>query len=140
MVYVMNLKSEPFEKMAAGKKTIELRLFDGKRRQLDINDKIIFTNLDEPDKKIAVRIKSLHRYATFEELIKEVSVEKCGNDSSETPETVAAKMKQYYDDDKISLYGVLGIGIELDDLDFVIRELNEQKEATFERLFPDGMK
>ena len=32
MVHRMNLQPEPFEKIAAGRKTIELRLLDEKRR------------------------------------------------------------------------------------------------------------
>ena len=49
-------------------------------------------------------------------------------------------MSQYYPKDKIQKYGVLGIGIELINLDKVLKELDEQKEAEYERLFPDGMK
>lgn len=49
-------------------------------------------------------------------------------------------MKKYYSDDQIKRYGVLGIEIELDDLDFVQKRLEEHKEAVFEHWFPDGMK
>ena len=45
MVHVMKLKNDPFQKIKTGKKTVELRLYDNKRRQLDIGDDIIFTNL-----------------------------------------------------------------------------------------------
>ena len=46
MIFEMRLKSEPFQKIASGEKTVELRLFDDKRRGLNIGDDIIFTNLD----------------------------------------------------------------------------------------------
>ena len=78
--------------------------------------------------------------ATFEELFMDVPLEKCGNASTDTPKEAAARMSQYYPEDKIQKYGVLGIGIELIDLDKVFKELDEQKEAEYERLFPDGMK
>ena len=49
-------------------------------------------------------------------------------------------MKKYYSDDQIRMYGVLGIEIELADLDFVLKRLEEQRKNEFERLFPDGVK
>ena len=79
MVHVMKLKNEPFQKIKSGQKTVELRLFDNKRRQLDIGDDIIFTNLSNADERLAVRVKALYRYASFEELFNEISPEKCGN-------------------------------------------------------------
>ncbi len=36
MIYEMNLNASPFEKIAFGSKTIELRIFDEKRRRIDI--------------------------------------------------------------------------------------------------------
>lgn len=140
MIYEMKLKAEPFEKIEIGRKTVELRLFDEKRRRLDIGDKIIFEKLEDSSQRIAVVVRSLHRYATFEELFMDVPLEKCGNASTDTPKEAAARMSQYYPEDKIQKYGVLGIGIELINLDKVLKELDEQKEAEYERLFPDGMK
>ena len=43
MVHEMKLDREPFEKMKSGSKTVELRIFDDKRRCLEIDDIIIFT-------------------------------------------------------------------------------------------------
>ena len=71
---------------------------------------------------------------------KDIPLEKCGNDVTETPEGAAVGMKKYYSDDQIKRYGVLGIEIELDDIDFVQKRLEEHKEAVFEHWFPDGMK
>ena len=140
MIYEMKLKAEPFEKIQTGRKTVELRLFDEKRRRLDIGDKIIFEKIEDSGQRIAVVVRSLHRYATFEELFMDIPLEKCGNASTDTFKEAAARMSQYYPEDKIKKYGVLGIGIELINLDKVLKELDEQKEAEYERLFPDGMK
>ncbi len=139
-IHIMNIKPSPFEKMASGRKTVELRLFDDKRRNIDISDRIIFTNLEDPYKKTAVKVKSLHRYATFEDLFKDIPLEKCGHDITETSEGVVAEMKRYYSNNQIKRYGVLGFEIELDDLDIVQKRLEEHKEAVFEHWFPDGMK
>lgn len=140
MVHVMKLKNEPFQKIKSGQKTVELRLFDNKRRQLDIGDDIIFTNLSNADERLAVRIKALYRYASFEELFNEISPEKCGNRKGETAEEAAVGMLKYYSDNQIRSYGVLGIKIELVPLEESMKRLEAIQEATYDRLFPDGMK
>ena len=71
-IHIMKLNPSPFEKIASGRKTVELRLYDDKRRRIDIGDRIIFSNLEDPEQKIAVKVKSLHRYATFEDLFKDI--------------------------------------------------------------------
>ena len=45
MAYEMKLNDEPFQKIRDGKKTIELRLFDEKRRKLELGDHIIFSKV-----------------------------------------------------------------------------------------------
>ncbi len=35
MIFEMNLNASPYEKIASGEKTVELRLFDAKRRRLN---------------------------------------------------------------------------------------------------------
>lgn len=140
MVYEMKLAAGPFDKIVSRMKTVELRLFDKKRRQLDIGDKIIFKSIENPAQCIAVTVKSLHRYATFEDLFMDISPIKCGSDSYVTPEEAAFEMGRYYTRDQIRRYGVLGIGITITDTSAALEELTEEKEAEFDRLFPDGMK
>ena len=40
----MNLNPDPYEMIKNGKKTIELRLYDEKRRKIRPSDEIVFTN------------------------------------------------------------------------------------------------
>ncbi len=140
MIHVMKLNAEPFEKIKSGNKTVELRLYDEKRRKLDIGDKIILTNNDDPGQEISVIVRSLHRYATFKDLFEDISQERCGFDSTYSPETAAEGMSEYYSDDQIQRYGVIGIEIELTDLRMVLEELDEHKQNVFDWFFPDGMK
>ena len=44
MTHYMNLNPQPFEMIAQGKKTIELRLLDEKRKKIAAGDVLIFTN------------------------------------------------------------------------------------------------
>lgn len=140
MIFEMNLNASPFEKIASGKKTVELRLFDAKCRRIDIGDRIVFTNVDDPMKKIAVTVRSLHRYASFEDLFADILLEKCDNSSTDTPDMATSGMGKYYTDDQIRKYGVLGIEIVITDTLKVLKQLEEQKEDEFDRLFLDGMK
>ena len=36
MIYEMNFNASPFEKIASGSKTFELRIFDAKRRRINV--------------------------------------------------------------------------------------------------------
>ena len=68
MAFEMKLNDEPFQKIVDGEKTIELRLYDGKRRRRDLGDFIIFSRFSNPDEKIAVKVKALYRSNSFREL------------------------------------------------------------------------
>ena len=139
MVYRMGLDADSFEKMEAGKKTIELRLFDGKRRRIDIGDVIIFSNNDS-SLEIAASVYALHRYASFGELFKFIPLEKCGFDVEDTIEFALDAMSKYYSKALENLYGVLGIELELVDINNALQQLEEQLANEYDRLFPDGMK
>lgn len=42
MEHIMNLNKQPFDMIKKGRKNIELRLFDEKRRKIQIGDYIVF--------------------------------------------------------------------------------------------------
>ena len=47
--HIMNLNPSPFKMIREGNKTIELRLYDEKRKKLSIGDTITFINTDNPN-------------------------------------------------------------------------------------------
>lgn len=55
----MNLAPSPFEMIKSGEKTIELRLYDEKRRAVGVGDTIEFTSA-ESGEKISARVKAIH--------------------------------------------------------------------------------
>lgn len=103
----MTLKQPYFDLICAGEKTIELRMYDSKRQEIQIGDKIEFTN---QDKKCLVNVKGFVRAQTFAELFKFVDVEKTG---LETVEKAVNIMQEFYDIDYQKKIGVVGICIEL---------------------------
>lgn len=78
MLHTMKLKQEPFEKIKSGSKTIEFRLFDEKRKKVQVGDFIEFLLVDNPKEKIQTRVTVLHRFDSFRELYANISKEKLG--------------------------------------------------------------
>ena len=140
MVYEMKLNPEPFEKIRDGRKNVELRLYDEKRRKLEIGDDIIFTKLPDEEEKIAVRVKALLRFESFEDLFEMIPPERCGNEVGTSASEAVLGMRKYYSKEQERSRGVLGIGIYVIDLGETLARLEERREAQYERFFPDGMK
>lgn len=99
----MTLDEHPFALIQEGTKTIEIRLFDEKRKKLAIGDEIEFSCGQE---KIHTKIVSLSRYTSFKELFNTHSPTALGTNDWKT-------MRQYYTKEDEERYGVLGIGIKL---------------------------
>ena len=65
MEHKMKLYEEPFRAIESGKKTVEVRLYDQKRRKLEQGDTIEFTKLPGEDEKLTVKVTELCTYPTF---------------------------------------------------------------------------
>lgn len=78
MTHSMKLKDNPFNKIASGEKTIELRLYDEKRKRIKVGDRIEFTKISHPDKKLITEVIALHLFSSFKELYSALPLEKCG--------------------------------------------------------------
>ena len=129
MVYEMKLNEAPFEKIRSGSKTVELRLFDEKRRRLEIGDDIIFTRLPDERERIVVKVKALRRFASFEELFDVISPEMCGNDAGTLKEEAALGMRKYYSEEQEKKYGVVGIGVSVIDLEDALARQEQKKDS-----------
>ncbi len=109
MVHEMKLREAPFEKIRSGRKTVELRLFDEKRRKLEIGDTIIFAKLPDKEERIEGKVKALLRFAAFKDLFEVISPEKCGYDAGTSINEAALGMRKYYSPEEEKEYGVVGI-------------------------------
>ena len=106
----MKLHPAPFEMIKCGKKTIELRLYDEKRRKINIGDKIVFNNT-EGGETLAVEVVKLHIFDSFEELYSSLPLLKCGYTEADVGEAHFSDMEEYYSAEEQKRYGVLGIEI-----------------------------
>ena len=140
MVYDMQLNDDPFKKIQQGSKDIELRLYDEKRRRLDINDIIIFTNITDANQQLAVVISALYRYPSFEALFFDFSPERCGFAPGTNIMIASQQMQQYYSMEKTDALGVLGIRFKVADLKQALYQKERQNERRINLLFPDGLK
>ena len=127
MIHKMKLNESPFERIKNGTKTIEFRLYDEKRQQIKIGDKIEFSKVPDMQEKLLVDVIDLYRENTFEKLFRKLCF-----DENEIKRK-SKSMEQYYSHDKEKEYGVLGIKVKIntDNLKEDIEKIklyNEQEE------------
>ena len=139
IVHEMRLNDAPFNKIDLEEKDIELRLYDEKHRRLNVNDIIIFSH-SYAARQIAVRIISLHRYASFEQLFHDFTPDRCGFENETSAQDAAQQMGDYYSPEVIDTLGVIGIGVEKIDLLLARGQQLNGRERLLEKLFPDGLK
>ena len=101
MIKEMNLLDEYFKEVKNRKKTVEVRLYDVKRKNLKVNDIIRFNNR-LTNEKIDCKVIKLIKYDNLEELLK-------NSDVSNSKEEIL----NIYSLDEINKYGLLAIYIEV---------------------------
>ena len=101
MIKEMNLLDEYFKAVKSRKKTVEVRLYDVKRKNLKVNDIIRFNNR-LTNEKIDCKVLKLIKYDNLEELLK-------NGDVSNSKEEIL----NIYSLDEINKYGLLAIYIEV---------------------------
>ena len=113
MTHIMRLNPAPFEMIACGDKTIELRLNDEKRRKIKIGDEITFVNTENSLKTIKVEVIGIYRFKSFKELYANLPLLECGYTKEDVMTAEPEDMLAYYSEEQQKKYGVLGIEIEL---------------------------
>ena len=113
MEHTMRLRPEPFEKIKSGRKTIELRLYDEKRKQIQVGDPVCFVNTDNEKETVASRVEDLFVFESFAELYSKLPLTECGYGTEELCDASPADMERYYSKEEQSQYGVVGIKIKL---------------------------
>lgn len=106
----LQLATVPFDAITTGIKTIESRLFDEKRQQIQLGDTITFTNRETPDQTQSTKVIGLLRYNTFHDLFSHNSPAKFGGESVEWLEN---QINEFYPIEAQKIDGVIGIEFEL---------------------------
>ena len=109
----MKLKPSPMEKIRDGNKTIELRLFDSKRRKIAVGDVVMFVNAQDITDTLSVTVKDLFVFDSFDELYKKLPLLECGYTKDNVDTASPADMELYYSVEEQKKYGVVGIKISI---------------------------
>lgn len=113
MEHKMSLFAEPFERIKAGRKVIEVRLFDERRQKVGIGDTITFEKLPNRDESVTVEVVGLSRFGSFRDLFLSFDKSKFGHPKDYTIEDRIAGMREVYSEEREKELGVLGIHIKL---------------------------
>ncbi len=113
MTHFMELQPTPFYAIQSGEKDIELRLFDEKRKLIQVGDFIEFTNTENSNCKMTVMVTGLYKFSSFDELYASLPLLRCGYTKENVEQASPADMEMYYSKQKQKEYGVVGIEIKL---------------------------
>lgn len=111
MVHEMKLNNKAFNNIKNGIKKFELRIYDNKRKNINLGDTIVFHNLNNLNDTISVKVIALLRYPTFADLFTDIDYKLCG-----TANSLDEKLKRvhtFYTIEQEQKYGILAIKIQL---------------------------
>ena len=112
--HVMNLTPLPMQQIRDGRKTIELRLYDEKRKLISVGDTIKFINTEDSNDTLSVTVTNLFVFTSFGELYMHLPLLKCGYYNDENINDASPDdMDRYYSKEKQNKYGVIGIEVSL---------------------------
>ncbi len=102
----MKLQEKYFSMIKSGEKTIELRLFDDKRKNIKIGDIIEFCDITNKNETLLTKVIGLHKAADFSALCAQIDCKLAG---FSTPDELCATMNKFYPVKEQKLSGVIGI-------------------------------
>jgi|GEM_PF-325496 len=105
----MNLQRDPFDKIKSGEKCVELRLYDEKRRGVNVGNIIEFQC--EGD-SLSAKVVDLYRADSFKMLFERFSMNRMGFENGTTVADGVLSMRRYYSEENEKKYGVIGIRIK----------------------------
>ena len=111
MIHEMKLNNKAFNNIKSGIKKFELRLYDDRRKNINLGDTIIFHNLNNLNDTISVTVLALLRYPSFADFFKDIDYRLCG-----TANSLEEKLKRihtFYTLEQEQENGILAIKIQL---------------------------
>ena len=111
MTHTMQLQPVPFEMIRNGTKTIELRLYDEKRRKIQAGDDIVFVHTGSRSETIRVKVIDLFVFDSFAALYDTLPLLECGYTEDDIGTASPEDMDLYYSREEQRKYGVVGIKI-----------------------------
>ena len=110
----MRLNPDAFAAMDAGRKTVELRLYDEKRRRIQAGDVIRFESTDDESDVLYAQVTGMRFFASFDELYAALPLAACGYTEAEIKTASPRDMDAYYSPEEQAKWGVVGIELSFD--------------------------
>lgn len=107
----MGLYGEYFESIKNGKKKVEVRLNDPKRRVMKVGDLIEFIKVPHQNETLTVRVTELRSYETFKEMYENICFQDFDCDGW-TMEEMIAGTYEIYTPEQEKEWGTLAITIK----------------------------
>lgn len=111
MIHEMKLNDLAFQNIKKGIKRFELRLYDDRRKNINLGDTIMFRNLNDSEDTISVKVLALLRYPTFADFFKDIDYKLCGTANS--LEEKLDRVHTFYTTEQEKEFGILAIKIEI---------------------------
>lgn len=113
MEFSMKINPNPYQMIKEGRKTIELRLYDEKRRTISDGDIIRFQNIENPKEELRAQVVELYRFDSFKDLYDNLPLLECGYTEDNVKDASPEDMNKYYTCEEQAKYGVVGIRIRV---------------------------
>lgn len=101
----MKLYPRPYDLIADGSKTVEIRLFDEKRSELSEGDLILFKKQPYCHEMIYKKISCIKRYDDLSALYAAYENKALGCDENDSEESFSQAMNKYYSEEERAKYG-----------------------------------
>ncbi|GAA0308780.1 ASC-1-like (ASCH) protein [Gracilibacillus halotolerans] len=114
MEHNMGLYETPFYSIKLGKKKVEVRLNDEKRRRIRVGDTIKFTKLPDRNDSLTVKVIELREFPTFREMYESIPA----SDLDSVGDSIKGMVEEtyrIYTPEKEKEWGTLAITIRLID-------------------------
>ena len=108
-MHAMKVQTKYYNLLKSGIKTIELRLWDEKRRQIQVGDQITFSDLSNSDDTFIAQVLALHHANSFDKLCDIIQPAQAG---FSTKEELVDCLQEFYTPENQKKYGVVGIEIK----------------------------
>ena len=110
MKHEMGLQNKWFDAIESGRKKFELRLFDDKRKQINVGDTIVFTSKD--GRKLKREVVCIIREQTFMSLAARFPLVWNLASDDVTSDDMLKLMEEFYPVEKQEKLGVVAIGLQ----------------------------
>ena len=111
--HIMKLNPAPMKMFREGHKTIELRLYDEKRKKISVGDTIKFINTRDVTDTLNVTVEKVFVFNSFDELYKSLPLLECGYTQDNIDRASPCDMEMYYPEEKQNRHGVVGIKVSV---------------------------